>query len=283
MHSRLGPDGVGDSDWGARVRSAFVIERAARRRPAARGRRRAAAVTHACVDRPPAKGGRAAALDPVAARSGSPRRSGQCRRASCRSRSRRAARHAGSGSRRAPAKRAKGSTSRRRRPGSPATTEVAFRRAAARRAAAGRGAARRRAARGDRRSTAAASCEQIEGALDPGHPLRERVVRETRRLRELAKWRLDFVEQWKAGGKKLRIEHDGAVTTGAVKQVDEGDLILLDAKGRDLRVALAALDCGRSCGARPMKLNRDAGAARLRGAGRKPQTSPGIGATPGSC
>src|SRR5262249_17822011 len=40
-----------------------------------------------------------------------------------------------------------------------------------------------------------------------------------------------------------RIEHDGAATAGVVKQVDEGDLVLLDAKGRDLRVALASLDC----------------------------------------
>src|SRR5262249_55170855 len=73
--------------------------------------------------------------------------------------------------------------------------------------------ARRLAAIGELEA-AAAWCEQVVGSLDPIDPQRERVVREARRLGELAKWRLDFVEQWKAGGKKLRIEHDGAATAG---------------------------------------------------------------------
>jgi hypothetical protein len=130
---------------------------------------------------------------------------------------------------------------------------------------------------------AVASCERIEGALEPGHPLRERAVRETRRLRELARWRLDFLEQWKGTNKKLRIEHDGAATAGTFKQVEEGDLVLVDAKGRDLRVSLASLDCE--------QVLRRAGEAKLEPgtplvrayaaliAGRK-SWSKGLGATP---
>ena len=56
-------------------------------------------------------------------------------------------------------------------------------------------------------------------------------------------WRLDFVEQWKKGTKKLQIDHDGRSTTGVLKDVEHGEIVLLDTKGREMHLALAALDC----------------------------------------
>src|SRR5262249_49332207 len=47
---------------------------------------------------------------------------------------------------------------------------------------------------------------------------------------------------WKKGTKKLQIEHDGRSTTGTLKDVEGGEVVLLDTKGREMRLALAALD-----------------------------------------
>ena len=90
---------------------------------------------------------------------------------------------------------------------------------------------------------AAASCDDLAKALDSSDAMHDRVARESQRLRELAQWRRDFVEAWKSSGQKLRIEHDGSSTSGSVKAIEDNDLVLLDAKGRELRVALAGLDC----------------------------------------
>jgi hypothetical protein len=90
---------------------------------------------------------------------------------------------------------------------------------------------------------AAASCDDLAKALDASDAMHDRVARESQRLHELAKWRRDFVEAWKTGGQKLRIEHDGSSSGGTVKAIEENDLVLVDARGRDLRVALAGLDC----------------------------------------
>jgi hypothetical protein len=296
MHSRLGPDGVGDSEWGARVRSAFVIESGllvADLLRADGGAQRAAVTARLASIVAPGKAAAAPPpIDPVEAQKRiAVALQAECRRAKLPEPFDDTLRaklenfkpaNAGAGES-APkdvdvAKTATGLTG--------SAAEVAFAPAQLLAeplpAEARLGIALRLAGIGEF-DAAAASCEPIEGALDPGHPLRERVVRETRRLRELAKWRLDFVEQWKAGGKKLRIEHDGAATTGMVKQVDEGDLILLDAKGRDLRIALAALDCEQIL-RRAADAKLEPGTPALRAyaaliAGRK-SWSKGLGATP---
>src|SRR5262249_40874734 len=44
------------------------------------------------------------------------------------------------------------------------------------------------------------------------------------------------------GTKKLQIEHDGRSTTGTLKDAEGGEVVLLDTKGREMRLALAALD-----------------------------------------
>ena len=99
-----------------------------------------------------------------------------------------------------------------------------------------------RLAAGGQFEDAAAAIEELCAAPETDELLRARLGREAHRLRDLAQWRRDFVEQWKKGTKKLQVEHDGRSTTGTLKDVDGGDVVLLDTKGREMRLALAALD-----------------------------------------
>ena len=89
---------------------------------------------------------------------------------------------------------------------------------------------------------AAAAVDELRDSPGCSDPLRGRLARESLRLHDLAQWRRDFVEQWKNGTKKLQIEHDGRATTGTLKDIEGQEVVLLDTKGREMRLALAALD-----------------------------------------